>query len=170
MDLPDKSNRFLSLLESNKGIIYKVSNLYCQDLEDRKDLVQEIILQLWRSFDNYNELFRHSTWIYKIALNVAISFCRKETRRKGISNPFPEGIFNAADIQDNSESGENMALLKTFISELRVLDKALVLLYLEERSHKEISEIMGLTETNVATKLTRIKALLKQKFLLLKEN
>ena len=169
MYLHDKSSQFLSLIESNKGIIYKVTNLYCKDLEDRKDLVQEIILQLWKSFENYNERFKHSTWIYKIALNVSISFYRKEIRRKEISNPFPDGIFNVMDIQQDGESGANIALLECFISELRELDKALVLLYLEEKSQKEISEIIGISETNVATKIARIKVLLKQKFSLLKK-
>jgi RNA polymerase sigma factor (sigma-70 family) len=76
MDLTTKEDAFLLIIESNKGIIYKVVNAYCKDLEDRKDLVQEIVLQLWKSFPNYKEQFKHSTWIYKIALNIAISFYR----------------------------------------------------------------------------------------------
>ena len=169
MTSPDKYTLFLSLIESNKGIIYKVANLYCKDPEERKDLVQEIILQLWRSFDNYNEKYKHSTWIYKIALNVSISVYRKENRRREISYPFPEIIYNIVDAPNDIELDTNIALLQGFISELRELDKALVLLYLEEKSYKEISEILGISETNVATKISRIKALLKQKFSLLKK-
>lgn len=74
--------RFLSLIEMHKGIIYKVANAYCRDVEDRKDLVQEIVIQLWRSFDKYDAQYKWSTWMYRIALNVAISFLRKEKRRK----------------------------------------------------------------------------------------
>ena len=77
-----KTDLFLSVIETHKGIIYKVANSYCKDTENKKDLVQEIVLQLWKSFDSYNNQFKHSTWIYRIALNVAISYYRKEERRK----------------------------------------------------------------------------------------
>ncbi len=164
MTLVDKSEIFLSVIEAHKGIIYKVANSYCKNTDDRKDLVQEIVLQLWKSFDSYNEQFKLSTWIYRIALNVAISFYRKEKRRKEISNPYSEGLFNLTDFQENTEMEGHTMFLQQFISELKDLDKALMLLYLEEKSHKEISEIIGITETNVATKVGRIKTILKQKF------
>jgi RNA polymerase sigma-70 factor (ECF subfamily) len=160
----DKSGIFLSVVEANKGIIYKIANSYCKAPEDRKDLVQEITLQLWKSFDNYNEQFKHSTWIYRIALNVAISFYRKENRIKQISNPLSEGILHFADTNVAAETQENIGFLQQFIAELKELDRALMLLYLEEKSHKEIAEIIGITETNVATKIGRIKNILKQKF------
>ena len=80
-----KTDLFLSVIETNKGIIYKVANSYCKDTEDRQDLVQEIVLKLWKSFDSYDEHFKHSTWIYRIALNTAISFYRKEKTRKEIT-------------------------------------------------------------------------------------
>ena len=83
MTQTSNTNLFLSVIETNKGIIYKVANSYCKDIEDRNDLVQEIVLRLWKSFDSYDQHFRHSTWIYKIALNTAISFYRKEKTRKG---------------------------------------------------------------------------------------
>jgi len=103
-----------------------------------------------------------ATWIYRIALNVSISFYRKETRRKKVSTPLSNEILKVAD--DINEADENMILLQQFISELKELDKALVILYLEEKSHREIAEIVGISETNVATKIGRIKILLKQKF------
>ncbi len=156
--------RFLSLIEQNKGILYKVANSYCRDREDRKDLVQEIIIQLWRSFGNYDARYVYTTWMYRIALNVAISFYRKESSRKKIAHPLKEGIFNFADKDISDDRESDLGLLQQAISELRELDRALVLLYLEEKSYKEISEIMGLTETNVATKIGRIKKVLKQKF------
>lgn len=164
MTITDKSDFFLSVIETNKGIIYKVANLYCKDIEDRKDLVQEIVLKLWKSFDSYNEQFKHSTWIYRIALNAAISFYRKEKLRKKITTPFSGSLFNKCDFEDNKLIEQSALFLNQFISELKELDKALMLLYLEEKSHKEMAEIIGITETNVATKIGRIKTLLKHKF------
>ena len=164
MDKIDKSDEFLSLVQSNKGIIYKVANSYCKSVEDRKDLVQEIIIQLWKSFDDYDNSFKHSTWMYRISLNVAISFYRKENSRKKISNPFTEGIINFTDNDSPEDKESALGILQQMILELKDLDKALMLLYLEEKSHKEISRIIGISETNVATKINRIKNLLKQKF------
>ena len=159
-----KPDLFLSVIETNKGIIYKVVNSYCKDTEDRKDLGQEIVLKLWKSFDSYDEHFKHSTWIYRIALNTAISFYRKEKTRKAIINPFSESLFNVADFEDNKQIEESTIFLNQFIYELKELDKALMLLYLEEKSHKEMAEIIGITETNLATKIGRIKNILKQRF------
>jgi RNA polymerase sigma-70 factor (ECF subfamily) len=141
-----------------------VANSYCKDTEDRQDLVQEIVLKLWKSFDKYDEQFKLSTWIYRIALNTAISFYRKEKSRKKIINPFSESIFNVADFENNKQIEESTLFLNQFISELKELDKALMILYLEEKSHKEMAEIIGITETNVATKISRIKNILKQRF------
>ncbi|RCR67902.1 RNA polymerase sigma factor [Larkinella punicea] len=168
MTSADPSDRFLAVLQANKGIIYKVANSYCVDAEDRKDLVQEIIVQLWKSFDRYTDQFQYSTWIYRIALNVAISFYRKESRRQQIAQPLSDGIIHFVDTPAGDEQEERIGVLQQFITELKELDKALMLLYLDEKSHKEIAEIMGLSETNVATKIGRIKTVLKQKFLLLK--
>jgi RNA polymerase sigma factor (sigma-70 family) len=164
MNSTDKSDIFLSVIQTNKGIIYKVANSYCNNQEDRKDLVQEIIVQLWKSFDNYTSQYKYSTWMYRISLNVAISFYRKENRRKQVSNPLSDGILIVDDRGATQEIEENIGYLQQFISELKELDKALMLLYLEEKSHKEIAEIIGISETNVATKIGRIKSKLKQKF------
>ena len=164
MNSTDKPDIFLSVIQKNKGIIYKVANSYCNNAEDSKDLVQEIIVQLWKSFDNYTGQYKYSTWIYRIALNVAISFYRKENRRKQVSNPLSDGILNFVDTNVTGEIEKNIGFLQQFISELKELDKALMLLYLEEKGHKEIAEIIGISETNVATKIGRIKSILKQKF------
>ena len=164
MKTEQKSDIFLAVVDTYKGLIYKVANSYCNDAESRKDLVQEIIVQLWKSFDRYDSQYKQSTWIYRISLNVAISFYRKETRRKEISNPLSDSILSLADAGTPPETETDLGLLQQFISELKELDKALMLLYLDEKSYKEISEIIGITETNVATKIGRIKILLKQKF------
>jgi len=155
---------FISTIEAHKGILYKIVNTYCKDEEDRKDLSQEIVIKLWKSFESFDPRFRYSTWMYKIALNVAISHYRKEKRRKNISSPYPESIFNLSDTPVESQTEIHGSFLSRFISQLKELDKALMLLYLEEKSHKEIAEILGITETNVATRIGRIKVVLKQKF------
>ncbi len=159
------TEEFIKIIEQHKGIIYKITNLNCKNDSDRQDLYQEIVLQLWKSFENYNSQFKYSTWIYRIALNVAISFYRKENRRKEIANPISESLFNTAGINEDHDKNNDLFLLQKFVADLKELDKALMLLYLEEKSHKEIAEILGITETNVATKIGRIKKLLKQKFL-----
>lgn len=163
MELTTSAGLFLPVVEANKGILYKVANAYCDNPEDRKDLVQEIIVQLWKSFGTYSGQYRYSTWIYRIALNVAISFYRKESRRKEIANPLPESILFFTDDGEN-DIEENTSALQRFITELKELDKALILLYLEERPQREIAQIMGISESNVATRIGRIKHVLKQKF------
>ena len=160
----NRTANFLVIVENNKGILFKVANSYCLNIEDRKDLVQEIILQLWKSFDSYNEKFKYSTSIYRISLNVAISFYRKESSRKRISNLITIYIFDFYDKEIFDEKETNLGILNHIISELNDLNKALILLYLEEKSYKEISEIIGITETNVATKIGRIKSILKKEF------
>lgn len=156
---------FTSLIDMHKGIIYKIANAYCRDDEQRKDLVQEILLQLWRSFGNYDAQYRHSTWIYRVSLNVAISFYRREQTRKKIAQSYPEEILQLKAEEKKPEVREETLLLLQCIDELPALDRALILLYLEGKSHKEMAEIMGISETNVATKVSRIKNRLKQRFL-----
>lgn len=160
----DQEEKFLSVLENHKGILYKVANSYCKDAEDKKDLVQEMVYQLWRSFGNYREQFKYSTWVYRIALNVAISFYRKVNSRKAVSIPISKSLLNFPVTPTVEEEIPGLKQLQLFISELKELDKAMILLYLDEKSYKEIAEIMGLSETNVASKLSRIKSNLKQQF------
>jgi len=168
MDKIENSDIFLSLIQANKGIIYKVANMYCKNAEDRQDLSQEIIIQLWKSFDNYDDKFKHSTWIYRISLNVAISFYRKENSRRKIANPLTDGIINFPEDGFSEDTEMDLRILQQMISQLNDLDKALMLLYLEEKSHKEIAQIIGISETNVATKINRIKNNFKEKFFQLK--
>jgi len=155
---------FLSIIETHKGIIYKIAHSFCRDPDDQKDLAQEIILKLWKSFETYNQQSKHSTWFYQIALNVAISYYRKEKSRSNLNVPLSENILNIADFDHNTQAEQKAFFLTQFLLELKELDRALMIPYLEERSHKEISGIMGISETNVATKIGRIKVILKQKF------
>lgn len=167
MKATNQTERFLTVLQTHKGIIYKVAHSYCTDAEDRKDLVQDILIQLWNSFDTYSDQYKYSTWIYRIALNVAISVYRKETRRKALTQPLSDSILIWVGSAD-TEGDQQLNLLQQFIAQLKELDKALLLLYLDEKSHREIADIMGLSETNVATKIGRIKTVLRHKFSTLK--
>jgi RNA polymerase sigma factor (sigma-70 family) len=157
---------FELIISKNKGIIYKVANSYCKDAEDRKDLVQEIIIQLWRSFKRFDHSSKLSTWMYRVALNVAISFYRKDSKRKMASSELTESLIAIIPENEPSETENQITQLQQFISELKDMDRALMILYLEDKSQKEMGEIMGITETNVSTKISRIKEKLKIKFLL----
>lgn len=163
MTLSNTQADFTQLIEKNKGIIYKVARSYGKNEDDRADLFQEIVLQLWKAFGRYDDQYKLSTWMYRIALNVAISFYRKE-RGKAELLPLTEGMMEIADEIGNSEMEANINLLQQFINELKELDKALMILYLESKSYKEMADILGISETNVATKVGRIKEQLKQKF------
>lgn len=164
MDTKDRKQAFLQTLEAHQGIIYKVVHVYCPVKEEQEDLVQEIILQVWRSYPNYNPTFKMSTWLYRIALNVAISFYRKNVLRSNKMTPYQESDFQQLSDASVKSLGEELDLLHQFINRLKELDKALMLLYLEEKSYKEIAEIMGISESNVGTKINRIKQRLKKQF------
>ena len=156
---------FLQLIQANKGIIYKICKSYCHNKTDHEDLAQEIIYQLWKSGKSFDNSFRFSTWMYRVALNTAISFYRKEKRTNAIIS-FPE---EKPELEDETtvtnEMDERIKQLQQFIDRLRELDKALMLLYLETKKYSEIAEILGITETNVATRISRIKEKMKQHFL-----
>lgn len=168
MFLPRDTTSFLNVIEANKGIIYKVANAYCRDRENRKDLIQEITVQLWLAFSKYDEQFMLTTWIYRIALNVSISFYRKETSRDKHNQPLTPEILSLITDDGPLDTDSELSLLYRFIRELKEFDRALILLYLEERSQQEIADILGITPSNVSTKVVRIKEQLRQKFATLK--
>jgi RNA polymerase sigma-70 factor (ECF subfamily) len=161
--MPQSKEDFLSIIDANKRIIFKICNSYCKNADDREDLAQEIIFQLWRSWSSFNANYKLSTWMYRIALNVAISFYRKE-RKTTDTVLMGDHVIEIADEQIEESLETKLNALQQFINELKPLDKALMILYLEEKPQKEIAEIMGITSTNVATKIGRIKEQLKQKF------
>lgn len=163
MDRQKEQAILLEKIKENQGIIFKICNSYCSNKSDRQDLAQEIIYQLLRSYHNFSDQYRFSTWMYRVGLNVAISFYRKNKSKKDLS--YEEIKSDHKDeIGHASELEENLIVLEKFINELKELDKALMVLYLESKSYKEISAILGISETNVATKISRIKEILKQKF------
>jgi RNA polymerase sigma-70 factor, ECF subfamily len=153
---------FLKTIEENKGIIFKIARSYCKDQDDKQDLIQEIIFQLWKSFDQYDSSYKFSTWMYRIALNVSISFYRKETLRRKINQPLPETILYLKEDNSAEDLNNKLDQLHECIQELKELDRAIIILYLEGNNQKDIGEILGLTVTNVSTKVSRIKEQLKQ--------
>jgi RNA polymerase sigma-70 factor (ECF subfamily) len=164
METPPGKELFLRLVEDNKGILFKVCHSYCRDKSDREDLAQEIIYQLWKSMPRFSDQYKFSTWMYRVALNTAISFYRKEKRGAPVV-PFTGIDMDIEDTRgDGSEADGRLRLLQQFISRLKDLDRALILLYLEEKPYAEIAEIVGISETNVATRLSRIKDKLKSEF------
>jgi RNA polymerase sigma-70 factor (ECF subfamily) len=165
MTMPVAQDRFLTLLEGHKGILYKVANAYCPNREDRQDLIQEIVVQLWRSFERFDERYKFSTWMYRIAMNVAISFYRRESRRlrRAVSIEASGMEVAASDLADEDTS-EDLQKLHRLIGRLDELNRALIILYLDGYSYESIAEIVGITPTNVGTRLNRIKQRLQRDF------
>lgn len=144
------------LLRRHAGLIRKVATAYCRDATDREEVVQEIAVQLWRAHERYDARYRETTWVYRIALNVAISFHRRERRhREGRLSLEAHPTPLAAPAE--AAPGEEVELLLRCIEDLGALERALVLLYLDGNDHASIAEVLGISVSNVGTKLGRIK-------------
>ncbi|PZR75527.1 MAG: RNA polymerase subunit sigma-70 [Chthoniobacterales bacterium] len=161
---PLTDDQFSALIDEHKGIIYKIAHSYCRNAEDRKDLIQEIIVHVWKSHGRYDPRFKQSTWIYRIALNVAISAYRREKRRSERTSPLEEIIIEPAAKQGPGETDPKIVTLHRLIDQLDELNRALMILYLDDNSYRDIAGILGLTETNVATKINRLKLKIKEQF------
>jgi RNA polymerase sigma-70 factor (ECF subfamily) len=149
---------FVSLLNQHQKIIYKVCNLYMQSHADREDLFQEITLQAWKAFGNFRGEAKFSTWLYRVALNTAITFYRKE--KKNI-------VFTTDEVPEQSTGPQDPIEIQTkamyaAIADLSKIDKAIVMLYLEDYSYNEISDVVGITPNNIAVKMNRIKGKLRE--------
>jgi len=156
-----RRTQFEALLERHRGIVLKVAHGYCRDGEDRRDLAQEIALQLWKGFARWDPERPFATWMYRVALNVALSHQRSTKAR-----PAQVALDDAGEFADGSEttreSDDALRALHRCIGALPPLDRALLLLYLDERSQRDIGEILGLSESNVATRIARLKARIGQ--------
>ena len=151
---------FPALLEGNRRLVYKVAHTYGRGRDDVEDLAQEIAAQAWRAFPNYDRARSFSTWLYRIALNVAISWLRIEAPRRRRSVPFDTEIHApAVNAVDDPDDGGR--ILRGFIDSQGPLDRALLLLYLEEHPNNQIAEILGITPSNVTTKINRLKERLR---------
>jgi RNA polymerase sigma factor (sigma-70 family) len=151
----DADARFAELIERHRGIVVKVAAMYCRNRADREDVAQEIVTQLWRAYPKYDATRTFSTWMYRIALNVAISFVRTNS----VHVRHAVALDDRHDVEDSStsEDDERVRSLYAFIEQLDALNRALLLLYLDEHSYRDIAVILGITETNVATKISRLK-------------
>lgn len=155
----EKKELFIKSIQESEGFIYKIASVYTNNVEDRNDLVQEIIYQLWKSFDTFEQKSSLSTWIYRVALNVAL-YQLKQSKKRVSTIPINEQVLNNHE-SDNTENEEKWKIFKLQIDNLNLLDKAIVMLYLDNKSYDEIAEIIGISKTNVGTKLLRIKEKLK---------
>ena len=152
---------FIRLINQHSGILYKVCNLYLQEAEDKRDLFQEIVLQLWKAFPNFRQEAQPSTWMYRIALNTAISNFRKKS--KGFfTQSLSDDELQIPDPQQFSVGDDNIGILHRAIAQLSPIEKAIILLYLEEKSYEEIAEVIGITKSNVGVSLSRIKIKLEK--------
>lgn len=151
----DHDLKFLEMIQQNEGIIYKVTSFYADNNHPISDLYQEVVLNLWKAFPSFRGESKYSTWIYRIALNTCVSFYRRS--KKNITY-----VDISMDIPEISETNDQIQDLYKLINRLGKIERALVLLYLDDKSYKEIAEITDLSVTNVATKLSRIKDKLKQ--------
>lgn len=159
----DKKEAFVTAIQNNEGLIYKIAAVYSNAVEDRNDLVQEIIYQLWKSFDSFKQQSSISTWMYRVAMNVAI-YQLKTAKRKVTTVPLDEQFSNFHDTE-NSGFEEKLQLLRQHLNNLNLLDKGIVMLYLDNKSYEEIAQITGISETNVGTKISRIKEKLKKQII-----
>lgn len=151
---------FLALITQHKGILYKVSRMYFDKLEDQQDLFQEIILQLWKSLDSFKGNSQFSSWMYRVALNTAIVFFKKEKRKPDRYNAkiFEPIAYEAYD----TDKDQQLVHFYKAVKELNKIEKALILQYIEGFSGKEIARNLGLSEVNVRVKTNRIKSKLQE--------
>ncbi len=161
MEQPGLQEAFIRLVTENRGMLYKVCRMYGDTGPDRQDLFQEIIIQLWRSFPRFRGEARVSTWLYRIALNTAISDLRRQ--RRHITPVDPDLLpTQLQDVQYSTEKEEQLQQLYAAIDRLTEVEKALTMLYLEDKSYQEMQEILGIPQNNLRVKMNRIKEKLRK--------
>lgn len=156
-----KEQEFLQQLQLHKGIVYKISKMYEEDPENRADLVQEIIFQLWKSYDGFQQKSKFSTWMYRVSLNTALTFFKKK-KKENSKITFSNEEFHIKEENYNSEKDEQIELFYKAVQELNKIEKALIFLYLEGQTYTDISKNLGISEVNARVKLSRIKEKLQK--------
>ncbi|MDO8951319.1 MAG: sigma-70 family RNA polymerase sigma factor [Draconibacterium sp.] len=152
---------FLQIIKKNQGIIHKVCNIYCDDQDDRNDLFQEIVAQLWKSFPSFREESKFTTWMYRVALNTAITSFKKIKRRPD-QNRLTYENFQIKDENYDTETEDEIKNLHQAVAQLTGVEKSIVLLFLENKKYEDIAEITGITQNYVRVKMNRIKKKLKK--------
>ena len=152
---------FIQIIQKNQGIIHKVCNIYCDEQEDRNDLFQEIVAQLWKSFPTFQNRSKFSTWMYRVALNTAITSFKK-TKRRPDQNRLTYENFQIVNEDYDTETEDNIKHLHCAVAQLTGVEKSIVLLYLENKKYEEIAEITGITQNYVRVKMSRVKKKLKK--------
>jgi RNA polymerase sigma factor (sigma-70 family) len=152
--------QFVKLLEENQNIVHKVCRVYTNNSDAHKDLFQEVTIQLWKAYPKFRGESKFSTWMYKVAINTAITLYRK-SKRQIQTNDITDFQYKLESEEYDGEIEEQMRLLYKAIHQLSDIEKALILLYLEDKPYKEIADTMGITEVNARVKVNRIKAKLK---------
>ena len=163
--LKNLEQEFLQLLENHKGILHKISRMYMDDVDDRNDLVQEMTYQLWKSYQRFEGNSQFSTWMYRVCLNTALTFFKKENKK--LKTDEIREDFDRLDEIDSSEKENQLNHFYKAVQKLNPVEKALIFLFLEGKSHKEIGEDLGISEGNARVKLNRTKDKLQQ---IIKEN
>lgn len=154
-------SEFVSRLEENQNIVHKICRLYTHDQESHNDLFQEITIQLWKAYPKFRGDSKFSTWMYRVALNTAITLYRKSKRRVKTQD-YDQVMFKIASQEYDSTVEDQLKLMYSAIRQLNDIDKALVFLYLEDKPYSEISETLGISEVNARVKMNRVKGKLKQ--------
>ncbi len=155
-----KEQEFLSRIEKHKGILYKVSKMYMDNIDDQEDLFQEIVCQLWKAYDSFKGESQFSTWMYRVAINTAIVFLKKEKRKV---DKYELPSTNIREEENDSEVKEKqIEYFYKAVQKLEKIDKAIIFYQLEGFSHKEIGENLGISEGNARVKLNRAKEKLKE--------
>jgi RNA polymerase sigma factor (sigma-70 family) len=151
---------FLQIITENQGIIHKVCSIYCDLEEDRRDLFQEILVQLWKSYPSFRSESKFTTWMYRVALNTAITSFKKDKRQPDKSGVSYENLQLAEEIYD-TRTEDQIKVLNQAVSQLSGIEKSIILLFLEDKKYEEIAEITGITQNYVRVKMNRIKKKLK---------
>ena len=152
--------QFVQQLEENQNIVHKVCRVYTTNSDAHKDLFQEITIQLWKAYPKFRGEAKFSTWMYRVALNTAITLYRK-SKRQIKTNDISDFHYKLESEEYDGEIEEQMKLLYQAVHQLSDVEKALILLYLEDKPYKEIAETIGITEVNARVKVNRIKTKLK---------
>ncbi|WP_394367604.1 RNA polymerase sigma factor [Moheibacter lacus] len=160
--MKSKEIEFTQLIENNQGIVHKVCRIYCDSPEAHEDLFQEIVLQLWKSFDSFKGDAKFSTWMYRVGLNTAITLIRKKKKNIPTTSIDSQPFFDVRAHEFDEEKEERLKLLYKAIKKLNDVERALVLLYLEDLPYKEIAQTLGISEVNARVKMNRAKDKLKE--------